>query len=61
LSLAFVGAVSASTRTAADADKLPQLDKTGVVVPWEDFKKILDSYFRMNCASLANPCTRLSP
>jgi len=42
LSLVLVGASLASAGSAGDAEKLPQLDKTGVVVPWEDFKKILE-------------------
>jgi len=42
LSLVVAGPASASTPSGADADRLPRFDKTGVVVPWEDFKKILE-------------------
>ncbi len=47
LSLFLLGAASASTGSTAEADKLPRLDKTGVVVPWEDFKKILEEIRRV--------------
>ena len=42
LFLTIAGPASASTPPGTDADPLPRLDKTGVVVPWEDFKKILE-------------------
>lgn len=42
LSLVIAGSASASPPSGADPDRLPRFDKTGVVVPWEDFKKILE-------------------
>ena len=40
------GNVSASEPARKGKNGLPDLEKTGVVVPWEDFKKILDEIRR---------------
>lgn len=37
----------ASEKPAPPGDPLPKLEKTGVVVPWEDFKKILEEIRRV--------------
>jgi len=55
LSLVIAGPVSASTPTRAGAEALPRLDETGVVVPWEDFRKILEEIRRVEPPAVPDP------
>ena len=55
LSLVIAGPVSASTPTRADTEALPRLDETGVVVPWEDFRKILEEIRRVEPPAVPDP------
>ena len=42
----IVGGMIASAGAQTSPSELPELDRTGVVVPWEDFKKILEQLQR---------------
>jgi hypothetical protein len=50
-----LAALPAVTEASAGDERLPKLDKSGVVVPWEDFKKILDEIRRVEPPVVPEP------